>query len=290
MENANESLIEDIEVPEVPGIAAGESPSRVIPADEGIEGLKQQLAAEKSRREAAERQAREAATEVYKAKTEVADTQLSLISNAIETVKSHSSSLKAEYAQAMAAGDYSRAADVQEQMSRKAAELLALENGRQSMTERPKTAPPAESDSVEAFASQLTPRSASWIRSHPEYVTDRRLHNKMIRAHQDAMDEGIPADTKDYFEHVENILGLNRRRQEPDDDGEEIDGKEYAAKPSRAASPPAAPVSRSSPSTDGTRRGTIRLSAVEREIARANYMTDEQYWKQKQAIAREKMN
>ena len=252
--------------------------------------MKKQLEAEKSRREAAEKEAREAAAKVHKAETEVADTQLSLISNAIETVKGHSASLKSEYAQAMASGDYNRAADIQEQMSRKAAELLQLENGRQAMADRPKVAPPSVANSVEAFASQLTPRCAAWILAHPEYVTNKRLNGKMIRAHQDAVDEGIPVDTKDYFDHVETLLGLNRRH-EPDDDNEEIDGKEYAAKPVRSASPPAAPVSRSAPSaTEGTRRGTIRLTAAEREIARANYMTDEQYWKQKQAIAREKTN
>ena len=255
----------------------------VVSAEDGIEGLKKQLEAEKSRREAAERKAQEAAAQVHQAKAEVDDTNLQLISNAIETVKGHTSSLRAAYAQAMAQGAYDKAADIQMEMSTNAAKLLQLENGKQAMSERPKTPPPV-SDPVEALAAQLTPRSAAWVRAHPECARDPRMFRKMLRAHEDATDDGISPDTDEYFAAVEARLGFNRaaERAESDDDGTELAAKTV----SRRSSPAAAPVSRSAPSSPGNPR-VVRLSAEEREVARLNKMSDQEYFEQKQRVARD---
>jgi hypothetical protein len=281
-------MSEITEIDEKPAVEAEivvEEPKKAaIPADEGIEGLKRQLEAEKARREAAERQAREAASAVHKAKAEVDDTNLQLLTNAIETVKSHSAQLKAAIVAAVQRGDHERAEDLRIEQAANAAKLLQLENGRQAMAERPKAAPPA-SDPVEALASQLTPRSAAWVRAHPECATDPRMYRKMVRAHEDAIDDGLSADTDEYFASVERRLGI-AKRAEPEIEDE--DGTELAAKPvSRRSSPAAAPVSRSAPSSDGSKPRVIRLSAEEREMARLNKMTDQEYWEQKQRIARD---
>jgi len=269
---------------ETPEIVVEEAPKKAIPADEGIENLKKQLEAEKTRREAAERKAQEAAQAVHQAKAEVDDTNLQLITNAIETIKGQASSLKTAYAQAMAAQDFNKAADIQLEMADRQAKLLQLETGRQAMAEKPK-APAPVADPVEALASQLTPKSAAWLRAHPECATDQRMYRKMVRAHEDAIDDGLRADTDEYFAAVESRLGLSKRAQveETDDDGTELAAKAV----SRRSSPAAAPVSRSAPTTDGRSTRVVRLTAEEREMARLNKMSDAEYWEQKQRIARD---
>ena len=111
---------------EAPNIVVEEVPERIVTADEGIEGLRKQLEAEKSRREVAERQAHEAAGQVHRANAEIADTNLQLVTTAIETVKGQTSALKAAYADAMSKGDYTKAADIQIEMSNSAARMLQL--------------------------------------------------------------------------------------------------------------------------------------------------------------------
>ena len=266
-----------------PEIIVEEAPKRAVSTEEGIDELKKQLEAEKVARATAERTAREAAAQAHTAKNEVADTNLQLVTNAIETVKGNSLQLKSAYAAAMAAGDYNKAADIQLEMSTNAAKLLQLENGKQAMAERPKTPPPAI-DPVEDLCARLQPRSAAWVRAHPECATDPKMFRKMIRAHEDALDDGLTAESEDYFKAVERRLGYGKVEQAEDNE----DGTELAAKAvSRRSSPAAAPVSLSSPSSNGSSPRVIRLTADEREMARLNKMTDQEYYEQKQKISKD---
>lgn len=265
---------------EAPEVVVEEAPRRAIAADEGIDGLKKQLEAEKTARAAAEAKA-------YKASNELAENEILLVSRSIETVKGHNGALKSAIIEAASRGDHTKAENLREELAANAARLVQLESGHQAMAERAKSPPPG--DAVEDFARQLTPRSAAWVRAHPECVNDPRMHRKMLRAHEDAIDDGIPPDTKDYFAAVEARLGINNRdtRDEYEDDGED-EATELAAKPvARRSSPAAAPVSRSAPTSSGTGTRVIRLSADEREMARLSKMTDKEYYDQKMRVARE---
>ena len=256
----------------------------VIDADEGLETLKQRLA-QSERDTARERSARiDAERNVVVAKGEVHDTQLSLVTNAIETVKQSSATLKSQYRDAMAVGDYDTAADVQEQMSNNAARLLQLEQGKTAMEEAPKptVAASRSADPVEALASQLTARSAAWVRAHPECATDERLYRKMLAAHNLATADGIAVDSDEYFTSVEQSMGFNARREDTHDDP-----LVEAAKPvQRRTSPSAAPPSRSG-TGGGDRPNVVRLSAEEREMAKMMQMTDTEYAKNKLALKRD---
>ena len=112
--------------------------------DEALQELKRQLDAERAARQQ-EAQARANAERMAAAaKNETEDTNLRLVENAIETVKANQSGLKAAYAQAAAAGEWDRCADIQENMATNGARLLQLENGKQAMAEaakRPKEQP-----------------------------------------------------------------------------------------------------------------------------------------------------
>lgn len=277
-ENTEEVIVEQPE----PTETTEEVVKDEAPPEEDIQAtlqrLKEQVEQEKQARLEAERQAREAVNREYQARNDKKDSDLQLVVNAIQTVKTNNSILQGRLAEAMAAGDYNQAAEVQREMSANEARLLQLENGKAAMEAEPKRQPPPIQDPVEAMASQLTPRSADWLRRHPEFARDGRLLRQMIAAHELAVGRGIQVDTDDYFANVENTLGLHQARQaqpvEPDDPMSQA-----AQVTQRRAAPPAAPVSRA-PSS-GT---VVRLTPEEREMAGFMKMTPEEYARNKAAL------
>lgn len=292
IEDKNEDPIE-IELSEGDGVTIDQEPIVVEkaeekpqedPIDTGLEALKEQLERERQGRIEAERRANEAAQNAYQAMNEAQDSNLHLVTNAIETVNQTNSILKSNYRDAMAAGDYDTAAEIQAEMSSNAARLLQLEQGKQALESAPRNEAPRPyvADPVEALASQLSPRSADWVRRHPEYATDQRLYNKMLAAHNLAVADGISPDTEDYFSSIEDTLRIRNSRRDDYDDASSA-----AAKPvQRRSSPPAAPVSRSG-NAGGSAPNRVRLTSEEREMASMMGMTPEEYGRNKLALQKE---
>ena len=252
-----------------------------------LKKLQQKLEEERQARREAENRARDAAEQANKAYSEVEDTNLQLVVNAIDTVRRENEILKSHYKEAMSVGDYDRAAEIQESMGANSAKLLQLENGKAAMEARPRQQQvPSYSDPVEGFASRLSPRSAEWIRKNPQFVTDQRLQQKMIAAHNLAVADGYRPDSDEYFEFVEDTLKI--RRQQQQEAAAEVESPlSSAAKVAPKPAPPAAPVNRSS----SPRANTVRLSAAEAETAKMFGMTEQEYAKHKIALQREgKMN
>ncbi len=247
-----------------------------------ITDLKAQLAAEKAGRQAAEQRLHQAAREVHRARSDVDDTNLQLVVNAIETVSRDQELLKQAHTFALQSGDFARATEIQSEMSANSANLLQLENGRSAMQNAPRqpepAAPPA--DPVEAFAAQLSPRSADWVRNHPEFVRDSRLNAKMIAAHNLAVADGIPTDSDEYFSAIEETLKVTSRAVKADTDDQ------YAAKvvQRRDAAPAAAPANRGGQTQ---RTNVVRLSAAQREMAEMMGMKPEDYAKNLVALKKE---
>jgi molybdopterin converting factor small subunit len=265
-------------------VEKSEEKSSADPVQDTLEALKQQLEEERRGRQEAMRRASEAEQTAYAAQGEVQDTSLHLVSNAIDTVRQNNNILKANYREAMSSGDYDTAADIQAEMSANAAKLLQLEQGKQALETQPRQpAPkPYEADPVEALASQLSPRSADWVRRNPQYATDPRLYQKMIAAHNLAMADDIPADSDDYFEAIEDTLRMRRQ-----DNSRDYDAMADAAKPTqRRSAPPAAPVSRSG-GGGGSKPNRVTLSAAEREMASMMGMTPEEYGRNKLTLQKE---
>src|ERR1700722_11190517 len=158
-------------------------------ADEGIAELKRKYEEAEQGRLKAERERNEAVQRAYTANNEKEDTNLRLIESAISQVQANSSILEQSYADALTAGDTVRAAKIMREMAANEAKALQLENGKQSLNEHPRV-PQRPLDPVEAFAAQLSPRSAAWVRAHPEYATNPKLTQKMIAAHNMAVADG----------------------------------------------------------------------------------------------------
>ena len=277
---------DDIEVIKVDDEPEKEE-KRVVAAEDGIQELKNRLEKEKQARIEAERNAQLAMESAATAKNEVQDTNLHLVRNAIDTVKRNNDILKYNYSEAMSVGDYNKAAELQESMSMNAAKLMELERGRAHMENAPKITPPAPprySDPVEELASQLSARSAEWVRRNPQCVTDQRMFQKMIAAHNLAIADGHTPDSDDYFGVIEDTLKLNRRVAVEQDDDDAMSGAAKVTQ--RRSAPPAAPVSRGGTGT-GSRPNSATLTREEKETARDLGMTEEAYARNKALLKKE---
>lgn len=263
-------------------VQATEPAAKIIEPDEGIEILKKKLEDERTGRLAAEQRARQGDAEVVRAKTEVQDSNLQLITNAIETVKQSNEVLKGKYREARAAGDIEMEIEAQAAMQTNSARMLQLEQGKKALESQPKPAAPKPTDPVEALASQLTARSADWVRKNPQFARDQRLYQKMIGAHNIAMADGHAPDSDAYFDAIEETLKVNRPDPAVQQNAEDA-GAAAAKVTQRRSSPAAAPVSRSG-SGDGKNPNIVRLSPAEIEAARDSGLTPAEYARNKLAL------
>ena len=270
-----EDEIEIVEAPEEPKIE--EKPKLTVEA--GIDALKTQLEEERRAREAAEKRAKEAMEQASAAKNDAADSNIRMIDNAIDTLKRNHEILKQNLRDAVAMGDADAQADIMMSLNKTDNDLREVQRGKQQYEATTKR---SAADPVEALASQLTPRSAEWIRAHPEAVHDPIMNRKLRRAHEDAIDDGLVADSNEYFSYVENRLNVRKPMQQQE---AALSEASTSTAGRRAAAPPAAPVSRSGTGTGG-RPNVVTLTRAEQEAARDMGMTPKEYAENKMALVR----
>ena len=248
--------------------------------EDGIKELKLSLERERLARVEAERRAQQQAAQAHLMTREVEDNQRQMLSSALDMVNNERVMLRNQYAEAMSQGNYAMVAEINDRMNDLAVKANVIEQGREAMQnqqKQPVQQQPYQGDPVEAFAAQLTPRSASWVREHPEFVRDQKLNRKMLAAHELAVSDGISPDSDEYFDYVERTLGVNRASAEAQEE----------APRQRKAAPVAAPVSRSGMNNDGSRPNVVRLNAEQREMAEMMGMTPEEYARNMRDLKRE---
>ena len=128
-----------------------------------------------------------------------------------------------------------------------------------SETRRPVSA----ADVVEAYVQNRTEPTATWLRAHPDWVTDARKNARLTAAHYAAVAEDIAPDSQEYFEHVETFIGL---RQAEGDGKAKSDAKTNGATRPRRG-PPAAPVQHSGGGANGSSGQEVRLTQGEAKAA-----------------------
>lgn len=268
--------------------AEGKGGSPEVTPEDGIKELKARLEQEQIARAEAEKRARDLQQQAHKAQNEVQDSNLQLIKSAIDSVQRTAHMLKHQYASALQSGAFERAAEIQEQISINSAKLLQLDNGRIALENQLANPPPPPepADPVEQVAAQLSPRSAAWVRNHPQCITDKRLYQKMVGAHNIAVADGYSPDSDEYFEFIEQQMGF--RRAAPAMTEVEVDEplSSASAPMQKRSAPPPAPSSRTA-SSSNSGRNVVRLSAEEREFAQMLGMSPEEYGKNKLALKRE---
>jgi len=243
-----------------------------------LEKLKRKLKQEKDRANDAEARARLAVAQASSASNEMDDTHLHLVGSAISTIKRDQDILKMNYRESLTNGDYDRVAEIQESMSMNAAKLLQLENGFNDMKSKPKQVvppPPPKDMTVEDLITRVTPKSAEWLKEHQDDLGDARSLRIMGRAHDDAVDMGIKAESQEYFSFIEKRLGIGNRGRSVDEDTEVF--SEAARPMQRRQSPPAAPVTRSG-NGSGQRSTEIRLTKEQVEHAKISGLTPKEYY------------
>lgn len=284
----NETPVVEI-VDEKPEKKAKKDEKLETAVDDGISELKKNLEREKQARLEAERRAHEAYQDAHRAKADKTDSDYQLVVNAIETVKGRSEQLKAAYADAMNVQDFARAAELQSALNLNTQQLSELKKGKKAMkaqmeaAEKQPAMPPApQGDLVDQLASRVTPRSASWLKESRDHLKTERDIRKMFRAHEDAIDDGIAPDTDEYFEYIDQRLGIRRNMDESDTRTSAENPLSAASAPKRSLQPPPAPVSRG-----GQRSNVMRLTSAEAETAQALGMSPEEYAKNKVLLQKE---
>ena len=252
--------------------------------------LRQQLDAERMARYQAEQHALSASQAAQKATSKKADTEVQMVKSAIKTLKRDNKMLRDAYQQALQVGDANEASKINEKMMELKGNLRDLEKGYSPLKKEARqakettrivpqpVAPPQSSQSqLDQIINSVTPRSAAWLKSNRDAIQDQRAINKMFRAHEDAVEDGIEPDSDAYFRFIEGRLGMGQQQQSDSP-------YSHAAKASeRSVSPPAAPVNGSY----NSRPGTVTLTRAEADMAASLGMTPKQYAEEKIALQKE---
>ena len=234
--------------------------------------------AEREARKQAEYYARQQAQQIGYAHNEVQDSNLKIILNAIDATEQAALNAERDYVFAMQNNDHASAIRAQRLIAQAESHLLQLQNGKQRLEETlqnnsegsvyeqqvPSFEPQVPQDPVEMYASRLQPKSADWLRAHPDAVGKI---GKLTRAHQDALEDGIQPESREYFSFIENRLGYDSN-----------DSVEPQATPQRSEPAPtpnrramaSAPVTSSASATSSRAAGngnTMTLNPNEVEVA-----------------------
>lgn len=277
-ENTNEGAVDIIieDDPSSKEVEKVNKPDAEVTADEGIADLKRQLAEDKARIVAAERAKEESDRRATQAMRVAGDANAAMLDSEIERVKSAGESARKSYKDAMQMGDYDKAGEAQEAIADARFSMRELESHKKRGDSGVSEMRPPAND-VEAIASTLPPKSAAWVRDHPEVV---KSWDRVLAAHGSATTlDRIPVESPEYFSRVEELLGIKAVKKEAAPIEDRIEPIEKTRTSFQA------PPSREVPSLRNGQlnKNVVRLSADERSIAAALDMSERDYAKQKLA-------
>lgn len=230
---------------------------------------------------------------VQSASDQAAEAEYATLQTRIANAGERQKTLREKLAVLNSVGDYEGAADVQVELTKLAvaesndkAQANHLKLRYQESKRVPAKVP---GDSFEDALKNLTGPTQDWLRKHPECINDRKMNIKVQAAHLDAIDEGLREDSPQYFAFVEEKLGFRKPAEREDDDYDTRPKKAHqpAREESRHMSPP---VHREGGNQSSQRATRITLTADEREMARLNDMTDEEYARNKMRMLNEGQN
>jgi hypothetical protein len=234
--------------------------SPVIPAELGMEELRQQV--ERTRREVADRDRllREASARAQAAEKQVIESRKGAVDGVLASLARDREIAKQDIISGHEAGDFAKVADAQDRLAAAHARIAAAEQASLALKEQAENPPPpVYVDHAEILARSMYPRAAAWIRAHPRFAQPGADNDRMVQAHHAALGKGIEERGDEYFEYLETALGL---RQE-----ESRQGKDRDDAPRSRPIVNAPPSRRSGAVTANVEPGRVTLSAAERETA-----------------------
>ena len=228
-----------------------------------FETLKGQLNQTTQRLVGAERDLAAKDQEIADVRKEVVTSQLDTVTTGIQAAESDAAAAEADFIAAAEKGDFAAQARAQRKMSAAEARIQRLKEAEGDLKDqtaakpekrqetRPEPRQQAQ-DPVEAVASTMAPRAAAWIRSHPDYVTDRSKNSKMLATHYAALAEGLAEGGDDYFARLD-AMASPQAKPEP-----------------KVNIRPSAPVAPAGNSAGGMNGGGVTVTLTKREVEAAN--------------------
>lgn len=173
------------------------------PEDDPVADLKNQFTAMQRQNEAlanqhqtVTQQLRETQNQLQHVQSEVVTSQLDTVLSGIAAADSEATAAEQALAIAIEAGDAMAQARANRALAAAEGRKARLEEAKSDLEEmaKRKPAPRTEThqqppqrrqtaDPVEQFTQGMSPRSAAWIRSHPDCVTDPKKNARMLAAH-----------------------------------------------------------------------------------------------------------
>lgn len=208
------------------------------------------------------------------------------IASSIAAATAVSQAAQNDLEKAFELGDYKGQADATNRLSKANTDIARLEDGKAALELQAQQAaevrPATSNDPLENL--NLPQLAKSWLRKHPEYITESRKNAKISSLHWDAIDEGLEAYSQPYFEWIETQLGMRQKepivnREEPDDE------------PQTRGRIVSAPVTREVPASNGQdRAGRITLSVAQKDAAKIAGITEKEYAEQLIKLKEHKLN
>src|SRR6202789_103387 len=202
--------------------------------------------------------------EIAEVRKEVVTSQLDTVTTGIQAAESEASAAEADFIAAAEKGDFAAQARAQRKISAAEARIQRLKEAEGDLKDQAATKPATrqetrpeprqqQTDPVEAVASTLSPKSAAWIRAHPDCITDRKKNARMLAAHNMALADDIEVDSKDYFARIEAAIEPAAAKAEP-----------------KINIRPSAPVAPAGNSAGGMNGGGMTVTLTKREVEAAN--------------------
>lgn len=240
-----------------------------VAEDDPVESLRRQLAeakeeaaAERRARAEADRRSQDNEVRAQTAAHHTIAAQLDSVESALSQTKLRAENAKRAYASAMEVADYDAAAKAQEELTSATYDIRTLDQGKRELQhrqkqvkEQPAPQPRQERSGVDGYIDGIMENSSSkaqdYIRRNRASLKSEKDVNRMIAAHELAVNSDIEPDTEAYFAAIDKQMGWN---QQP---------VEQRPAPKPQAKTVAAPVSRDgAPGTANPNRVTLTPAQV----------------------------
>lgn len=237
-------------------------------------------------REDAIRRANEREAEVNRLQKTTAESHAETIAAGIAAATAEAEGAQRDIERALELGDHKGHAEAYRKLAKAETSIARLEDGKAELeaqiaqdkiTQEQRVNDPIENSNVPSHIK-------SWLRSHPEYISNPKLNAKIQNLHWVVVDdEGLEPYSREYLKSIEIHLGMREptKAPEPEDDQVTRGGTNNVS----------APVSRESPpSSSGERPGQVRLTVLQKEAAKIAGITEKDYAENLLKLKAEKLN
>lgn len=186
-------------------------------------------------------------------RVQTVETRRQVIDSTIQTLDAALEEAESNYARAFESGVGVDVAKAQRRLSELTARKAAAENEKSTLptAEQVKQQateaiqPRTQEERVDEYISRFNPASQTWLRSHPDFITDRSKNRLLLNAHDLALKAEIEPESDDYFDFInkklkldaDDVGGQQPQRRQINGNGQETQPMKRASTPVRASAP-----------------------------------------------------